>query len=174
MPIYTTQCRGQRFVELWEGRNTNFIFVGDAALDDRADVSSALGPGALFFFATKAHCTVLQERSKYSLSAQFRQQLDKLMTQLNATQTHYIRCIKPNNDKAPSQIDPMLTLEQLRYSGVFEAVRIRKQVSVCISRDFLSQLVLTNTRRGTRSATRMRDSWSDTSACCWRTPNGFL
>jgi len=49
------------------------------------------------------------------------------MTQLNATQTHYIRCIKPNNDKAPSQLDPMLTLEQLRYSGVFEAVRIRKQ-----------------------------------------------
>jgi len=68
-----------------------------------------------------------QERSKYSLGAQFRQQLDKLMTQLNATQTHYIRCIKPNNDKAPSQLDPVLTLEQLRYSGVFEAVRIRKQ-----------------------------------------------
>jgi myosin heavy subunit len=68
-----------------------------------------------------------QERSKYSLGAQFRQQLDKLMTQLNATQTHYIRCVKPNNEKAPSLIDPVLTLEQLRYSGVFEAVRIRKQ-----------------------------------------------
>ncbi|KAH9259713.1 hypothetical protein BASA81_002135 [Batrachochytrium salamandrivorans] len=67
------------------------------------------------------------ERSKFSLGFQFRNQLDKLMNQLNQTQTHYIRCIKPNNDKRPSELDPVLTLEQLRYSGVFEAVRIRKQ-----------------------------------------------
>ncbi len=67
------------------------------------------------------------ERSKYSLGAQFRQQLDRLMNVLNNTQTHYIRCIKPNTTKAPKEMDPVLTLEQLRYSGVFEAVRIRKQ-----------------------------------------------
>ena len=67
------------------------------------------------------------QRAKYSLGQQFRQQLDRLMTRLNATQSHYIRCIKPNNDKAARQMDAALTLEQLRYSGVFEAVRIRKQ-----------------------------------------------
>ena len=66
------------------------------------------------------------ERSKFSLGKQFRQQLDKLMNKLNATQTHYIRCIKPNAFKAARTIDAVMTLEQLRYSGVFEAVKIRK------------------------------------------------
>jgi len=66
-------------------------------------------------------------RAKYSLGAQFRKQLDRLMSILSATQTHYIRCVKPNEQKLPRTFDASLSLEQLRYSGVFEAVRIRKQ-----------------------------------------------
>ncbi|GBG32611.1 Myosin-11 [Hondaea fermentalgiana] len=66
-------------------------------------------------------------RAKYSLGAQFRKQLDQLMSILRATQTHYIRCVKPNDEKLPRTFNPSLSLEQLRYSGVFEAVRIRKQ-----------------------------------------------
>jgi len=66
-------------------------------------------------------------RSSYSLGAQFRKQLDRLMGILNSTHSHYIRCVKPNEYKAPREFNSMLSLEQLRYSGVFEAVRIRKQ-----------------------------------------------
>lgn len=68
-----------------------------------------------------------QGRAKFSLGAQFRKQLDRLMNVLNQTQTHYIRCIKPNQFKSPKSFDSVISLEQLRYSGVFEAVRIRKQ-----------------------------------------------
>ena len=49
------------------------------------------------------------------------------MTQLNKTEPHYIRCIKPNEKKAKQVFVPRNCFEQLTYSGVFEAVAIRKK-----------------------------------------------
>ena len=49
------------------------------------------------------------------------------MRQLYRTEPHYIRCVKPNHDKAPMKFVSQLCYEQLTYSGVFEAVAIRKQ-----------------------------------------------
>lgn len=68
-----------------------------------------------------------QASGKTSLGLKFRQQLDDLMTTLNSTEPHYIRCVKPNPYKAPLEFVGPLVLEQLRYSGVFEAVEIRKK-----------------------------------------------
>jgi hypothetical protein len=62
-----------------------------------------------------------------SQSGQFRHQLEDLMAKLNSTVPQYIRCIKPNSDKLPNKFDAQLSLQQLRYAGVFEAVFIRKQ-----------------------------------------------
>jgi len=53
-------------------------------------------------------------------------QLNDLMSDLNATEPHYIRCIKPNKNKSPTEFDGPMVLEQLTYSGVFEAIQIRK------------------------------------------------
>ena len=64
---------------------------------------------------------------KATLGAKFRNQLDELMATLNATQPHYVRCIKPNKLKQPITFDGVMVIEQLRYSGVFEAITIRKQ-----------------------------------------------
>ena len=61
-----------------------------------------------------------------TLSGQFRTQLNKLMTTLHQTEPHYIRCIKPNEDKEPLYFVPRSCFEQMTYSGVFEAVKIRK------------------------------------------------
>lgn len=46
---------------------------------------------------------------------------------LNATQPHYVRCIKPNKFKRALEYDGVMCLQQLTYSGVFEAITIRKQ-----------------------------------------------
>jgi myosin heavy subunit len=62
-----------------------------------------------------------------SLSTVFRSQLATLMQKLNETSTRYIRCIKPNESMAPLLFEAPLVMRQLRYSGVFEAVAIRKQ-----------------------------------------------
>ena len=63
---------------------------------------------------------------KSSLAGQFRSQLARLVKLIRATQTEYIRCIKPNSEKRSRCFDARMVLEQLRYSGVFEAVKIRK------------------------------------------------
>lgn len=64
---------------------------------------------------------------KASLSKQFQRQLKELMAALHKTEPHYIRCIKPNAEKSASKFTTRMSLEQLTYSGVFEAVAIRKQ-----------------------------------------------
>eukprot|EP00946_MAST-07B_sp_MAST-7B-sp1_P004575 g4575.t1 len=62
-----------------------------------------------------------------SLGGQFRLQLIDLMNKISSASPHYIRCIKPNPLKRPRVFDARSTLAQLRCSGVFEAVEIRKQ-----------------------------------------------
>eukprot|EP00041_Stephanoeca_diplocostata_P035801 m.1275779 g.1275779 ORF g.1275779 m.1275779 type:complete len:1469 (+) comp24762_c0_seq12:253-4659(+) len=73
------------------------------------------------------HEEVSSKDRKASLSKQFQRQLRDLMKQLYRTEPHYIRCVKPNADKAPLKFVSQLSYEQLTYSGVFEAVAIRKQ-----------------------------------------------
>jgi hypothetical protein len=61
-----------------------------------------------------------------SLCGFFRKQLTNLMGVCDTTEPHYIRCIKPNQDKRSQLFKSQLCLDQLTYAGVFEAVQIRK------------------------------------------------
>jgi hypothetical protein len=61
------------------------------------------------------------------VSAQFRAQLEVLLHTLQGTQPHYVMCYKPNTTGAPNALDRVLLLEQLRYSGALEVVRIRQK-----------------------------------------------
>ncbi|XP_044303417.1 myosin-7B [Varanus komodoensis] len=53
-----------------------------------------------------------------------KENLNKLMTNLRATQPHFVRCIIPNETKTPGAMDPFLVLHQLRCNGVLEGIRI--------------------------------------------------
>uniref|UniRef100_A0A8C5TV58 Myosin VB n=1 Tax=Malurus cyaneus samueli TaxID=2593467 RepID=A0A8C5TV58_9PASS len=55
---------------------------------------------------------------------QFRNSLHLLMETLNATTPHYVRCIKPNDEKLPFKFDPKRAVQQLRACGVLETIRI--------------------------------------------------
>ncbi|AQK88037.1 Myosin family protein with Dil domain [Zea mays] len=46
------------------------------------------------------------------------------METLSSTEPHYIRCIKPNNHLKPATFENINVLQQLRCSGVLEAIRI--------------------------------------------------
>lgn len=61
-----------------------------------------------------------------TITTKFQFDLNQLMTTLNESDAHFIRCIKPNADKLPRWMDNGLVLQQLRYSGVLEAIQIRK------------------------------------------------
>ncbi|KAL7424706.1 class II myosin [Cryptotrichosporon argae] len=55
-----------------------------------------------------------------------KEQLGQLMSQLAATQPHFVRCIVPNSDKQPGRVDVPLVLDQLRCNGVLEGIRIAR------------------------------------------------
>ncbi len=61
-----------------------------------------------------------------TLSARFQSQLSSLMNILSISSPHFVRCIKPNNLKKPDTLRLPIVLQQLRYSGVLEAIQIRK------------------------------------------------
>uniref|UniRef100_A0A452UGQ0 Myosin-6 n=1 Tax=Ursus maritimus TaxID=29073 RepID=A0A452UGQ0_URSMA len=53
-----------------------------------------------------------------------RENLNKLMTNLRTTHPHFVRCIIPNERKAPGVMDNPLVMHQLRCNGVLEGIRI--------------------------------------------------
>ncbi|XP_072849042.2 unconventional myosin-Vb isoform X2 [Pogona vitticeps] len=61
---------------------------------------------------------------KKTVGHQFRNSLHLLMETLNATTPHYVRCIKPNDEKLPFSFDPRRAVQQLRACGVLETIRI--------------------------------------------------
>jgi len=62
-----------------------------------------------------------------SVGSQFRASLQELVADLEVTEPHYIRCIKPNDHKAVASFNSLDVLKQLRYSGMLEAIRIRRE-----------------------------------------------
>ena len=62
-----------------------------------------------------------------SVASQFRSSLQLLVSDLEKTAPHFIRCIKPNSKKKANSLDPGEVLRQLRYAGMMETIRIRRQ-----------------------------------------------
>ncbi|VEU34314.1 unnamed protein product [Pseudo-nitzschia multistriata] len=63
----------------------------------------------------------------FSVASQFKQSLQSLVDDLEMTQPHYVRCIKPNLKKSSNNFNAGEVLKQLRYSGMMEAIRIRRE-----------------------------------------------
>ncbi len=74
--------------------------------------------------ATAAKTGTGKKQNKKTVGTQFADSLKLLMSTLNSTTPHYVRCIKPNDDKAAFQFDPKRGVQQLRACGVLETVRI--------------------------------------------------
>ncbi|KAJ4926593.1 hypothetical protein JOQ06_014343 [Pogonophryne albipinna] len=59
-----------------------------------------------------------------TVSALFRENLGKLMTNLRSTHPHFVRCLIPNESKTPGLMQNFLVIHQLRCNGVLEGIRI--------------------------------------------------
>ncbi|XP_077332787.1 myosin heavy chain, skeletal muscle, adult-like [Lithobates pipiens] len=59
-----------------------------------------------------------------TVSALFRENLNKLMTNLRSTHPHFVRCLIPNETKTPGTMENHLIIHQLRCNGVLEGIRI--------------------------------------------------
>lgn len=68
--------------------------------------------------------TLPSKQHKQTVGSQFRESLTQLIGTLHSTTPHYVRCIKPNEDKKPFQWEAGKIVQQLRACGVLETVRI--------------------------------------------------
>jgi myosin X len=48
------------------------------------------------------------------------------MQLLGSAHPYFVRCLKPNMQKTANNFQPPVVLNQLRYSGMMETVRIRR------------------------------------------------
>nr|CAH7758737.1 unnamed protein product [Callosobruchus chinensis] len=61
-----------------------------------------------------------------TVAARFSDSLHQLLESMTKCNPWFVRCIKPNNDKAPMKFDMPTVLEQLRYSGMLDTIKIRQ------------------------------------------------
>lgn len=69
---------------------------------------------------------ILKKGAFRTVGQRHKEQLNNLMSQLQATQPHFVRCIVPNPNKRPGRVDVPLVLDQLRCNGVLEGIRIAR------------------------------------------------
>uniref|UniRef100_A0A8C1RPK3 non-specific serine/threonine protein kinase n=1 Tax=Cyprinus carpio TaxID=7962 RepID=A0A8C1RPK3_CYPCA len=62
-----------------------------------------------------------------TVASYFRYSLMDLLSKMVAGQPHFVRCIKPNNDRQAHKFDREKVLIQLRYTGILETAKIRRQ-----------------------------------------------
>eukprot|EP00918_Siedleckia_nematoides_P093412 GHVU01205023.1.p1 GENE.GHVU01205023.1~~GHVU01205023.1.p1 ORF type:complete len:705 (-),score=155.74 GHVU01205023.1:920-3034(-) len=59
------------------------------------------------------------------IGSQFLSQLVSLMTLINSTEPHFVRCVKPNEEKMPLKFTPSKVLIQLHSLSILEALQLR-------------------------------------------------
>ena len=65
-------------------------------------------------------------RKKPTVASVFSESLANLINTMSQCAPYFVRCIKPNELKEPKKFNNKLVLDQLRYSGMLETIRIRR------------------------------------------------
>lgn len=61
-----------------------------------------------------------------TVAARFSDSLQQLLENMSKCNPWFVRCVKPNNDKSPMRFDMPVVLEQLRYAGMLDTIKIRQ------------------------------------------------
>ncbi|CAG5116738.1 unnamed protein product, partial [Candidula unifasciata] len=76
------------------------------------------------FSQTEQSLTLAKVKKKKTVLTKFKSSLDGLISSLQRSDTHYIRCIKPNSGNQADHFDRPYVLQQLQACGVLETVEI--------------------------------------------------
>lgn len=66
------------------------------------------------------------KKSSKTVIIDFKNQLKKLICEIDDTNPFYVRCIKPNDQNISNNFDRIRVNEQLKYSGILEAIRVAR------------------------------------------------
>lgn len=69
---------------------------------------------------------VARNKRLVTVMSGFKKQLGDLLKLIEASTPHYIRCLKPNDQNVADNFVEKRVLQQLRYSGVLEAIKIAR------------------------------------------------
>ena len=130
------ESRDDLIIELFSDK----FIAGGSLLAEKTHTSSKASKSRLKFLATSGsnksgrdgHGVQSSQPNPASLvrnqtvSTHFRNSLRELMAKIESAQPHFIRCIDPNGTKTPKLFLPHKVVEQLRYTGVLETCKIRK------------------------------------------------
>ncbi|KAJ9119953.1 hypothetical protein QFC24_005436 [Naganishia onofrii] len=94
--------------------------MASAAKANNPATAGAVTPGV----SAKSRAGGAANSRKPTLGSIFKYSLVALMDTINNTNVHYIRCIKPNEEKRAWELDSKQVLAQLRACGVLETIRI--------------------------------------------------
>ncbi|XP_075041827.1 unconventional myosin-Vb isoform X1 [Mixophyes fleayi] len=102
---------------------SKYQLVADLFHEEK-DVVPPTGKSKISVRPAKPAIKNANKEHKKTVGHQFRNSLQLLMETLNATTPHYVRCIKPNDEKLGFSFDPKRAVQQLRACGVLETIRI--------------------------------------------------
>jgi len=74
----------------------------------------------------KGNSLASQTKAQQTVATYFRYSLMDLLQKMVNGSPHFVRCIKPNDGKAKNNFDQKKVVEQLRFAGVMETVKIRQ------------------------------------------------
>ncbi|XP_013370798.1 PREDICTED: myosin-IIIa [Chinchilla lanigera] len=75
---------------------------------------------------TTCHALETTNMKTQTVASYFRYSLMDLLSKMVVGQPHFVRCIKPNNERQARRYDRDKVLLQLRYTGILETARIRR------------------------------------------------
>ncbi|ETE68357.1 Myosin-Va [Ophiophagus hannah] len=106
-------------------RNSKFLLFANFFQDGPVPLSPF--NSAIKVKSAKTVIVSPNKQFRATVGSKFRSSLYLLMETLNATTPHYVRCIKPNDQKLAFEFDSKRVVQQLRACGVLETIRISSQ-----------------------------------------------
>ncbi|XP_061256128.1 unconventional myosin-Vb isoform X1 [Bos javanicus] len=103
---------------------SKFPLVADLFHDGKDSAPTTTASSKINIRSSRPPVKASNKEHKKTVGYQFRSSLHLLMETLNATTPHYVRCIKPNDEKLPFHFNPKRAVQQLRACGVLETIRI--------------------------------------------------
>ncbi|KAG8433344.1 hypothetical protein GDO86_017575 [Hymenochirus boettgeri] len=71
--------------------------------------------------------TVTRKYKASTVASKFQQSLMELVEKMERCNPFFVRCIKPNSRKEPNLFEADIVTSQLKYAGILETIRIRKE-----------------------------------------------